>query len=156
MNLSAHFTLDELCATTHRDWIGPNREAAGEFLSALTDLCGLLERVRALCGSRPLVIHSGFRCPGLNAAIGGSKTSQHLLGQAADFHVAGLDLTETWRLIAESGLPFGQLILEGWGAGRPTWIHLSTVGKRSRQRCGEVMTWDADRGYHVVRRVPVA
>ncbi len=40
-------------------------------------------------------------CTGLNAAIGGSPTSQHMLGQAADFHVAGLDLTTAWERIAD-------------------------------------------------------
>jgi hypothetical protein len=155
MQLSPHFTLDELTRTEHRAWIRANREQGAIQMETLIFLASLLERVRALCGSRPLVIHSGFRCPGLNAAIGGSATSQHMLGQAADFHVVGLDLAETWRLIAESGLPFGQLILEGWAEGRPSWIHLSTVGQRSARRCGEVMTWDPARGYVVVRRVPV-
>ena len=75
-----------------------------------------------------------------------------MLGQAADFHVAGPGLTEAWERIADSGVDFGQLILEGWAAGEPSWIHLSTVGQRSPSRCGQVMTWSESEGYHIVGR----
>ena len=153
MQLSPHFTLAELTITGHRAWLEANRTHAQAHLGDLQALAAMLELVRAVLDHRPVVIHSGYRCPGLNAAIGGSPTSQHMLGQAADFHVAGPGLTEAWERIADSGVDFGQLILEGWAAGEPSWIHLSTVGQRSPSRCGQVMTWDAAQGYHLVRRV---
>jgi len=153
MQLTPHFSLRELCVTTHRAWMEANLDHGAYHLGDLTELALLLERVRTLCGDQPVVVHSGYRCPGLNAEVGGSVTSQHMQGQAADFHVIGLSLEAVWGLIRCSGLPFGQLILEGWVTGAPTWIHLSTVGQRSADRCGEVMTWSQAEGYHLVERV---
>ncbi len=43
-----------------------------------------LERLRALCGDRPLRIVSGWRSVATNTAVGGARASQHLYGRAAD------------------------------------------------------------------------
>jgi len=153
MSLTPHFSLDELTVTNHRAWLEANRAHAQQHLGDLLDLARLLEVVRHGLGDLPMVIHSGYRCPGLNSAIRGSPTSQHMQGQAADFHVLGMGLERAWEWIAGSGLPFGELILEGWSAGEPSWIHLSTCGQRSPSRCGRVMTWSKDGGYHLVKKV---
>ena len=121
MNLSPHFTLSELTRTASGL---PNVPTDAE-VKALTVLATtLLEPVRARFG--PVSIHSGYRGPAVNAAIGGSKTSQHMKGEAADFHCPGATLEHVMRwIVVESGLRYGQVILEGHAPGEPTWIHLS-------------------------------
>jgi hypothetical protein len=126
--LSAHFSLPELAVTEVRHLQVSNLHAAARFGMTLGVLCSLLEKVRTLCGDRPIVIHSGFRSPELNRYIGGSKSSQHCKGEAADFHVPGLRLVEVFDILRRQGdlFQFGQCILEdGDGDGTPTWIHLS-------------------------------
>lgn len=146
MQLSPHFTLAELAHTEVRQYQAINLERAKGFEQTLRVLCDLLEKVRSLCGDRPIVVHSGFRSPALNTYIGGSKTSQHTKGEAADFHVVGISLPEVARLIVESGLRFGQLIVEdGDGDGVPTWIHLSLFV--AGQHENEVLWFDGHK-YH--------
>ena len=82
---------------------------------------------------KPVHITSGYRTATHNAAVGGSKSSQHLLGRAADIQVAGVSVEDV-AAYAESLLP-------GWGgvgrypvkAGRAKgWVHVDTRPKKSR------------------------
>ena len=132
--LSEHFSVEELTLTTHRAYIAQNRILAAEERAALVALCTtVLEPIRLHFGA-PVVIHSGYRCPALNAAIGGAKSSQHMRGEAADFHVIGHDLAEVWQWIWESsGIPYGQVLLEGHAGGAPSWVHCS-LGEPWRPR----------------------
>ena len=127
MNLSPHFTLAELTRTSSGLYNGPTIDK----IQALTVLCvNLLEPVRNRFG--PVSIHSGFRSAAVNAKIGGSKTSQHMKGEAADFHCPGATLQEVFDWVRlDSGLPFSQVILEGHGAS-PTWIHLAMISESTR------------------------
>lgn len=135
IRVSPHFTLSELTKTEVRQLQAANTRDAIEVMPALTELAELLENIRAICGSRPVVVHSGYRSRELNTYIGGSRTSQHCKGEAADFHVVGLDLHEVFERIRKSGLKWGQLILEdGDGDGVPTWIHVSTPHLRENQQ----------------------
>ena len=47
-------------------------------------LIAALERLRAICGHRPLYIVSGYRTITYNARVGGAPRSQHLYNRAAD------------------------------------------------------------------------
>lgn len=144
MNLSPHFTLAELTRTSSGQ---PNVPNAAET-KALVALCSsLLEPIRAKFG--PVSIHSGFRSKAVNEAIGGSKTSQHMKGEAADFHCSGAKLEDIMRwIVTESGLAYGQVILEGHTAGEPTWIHLSLGAPwRVGSQCQQALTFDG-KGYH--------
>lgn len=140
-HLSANFTLAELTRTTVRDFMLVNQREAerdAAVLTALRTLCyDLLEPVRARFGA-PIFVHSGFRMPALNRAVGGQPGSQHALGEAVDFHVHGQNLREVFDWIRlKSGLKFGQVILEGRP---PAWIHLS-LGEpfRDPARCGQAL-----------------
>jgi len=144
MNLSPHFTLAELTRTSSGQ---PNVPNAAEA-KALVALCSsLLEPVRSKFG--PVSIHSGYRSKAVNEAIGGSKTSQHMKGEAADFHCPAAKLEDIMRwIVTESGLHYGQVILEGHTAGEPTWIHFSLgapwlVGSQ----CQQALTFDS-KSYH--------
>ena len=127
--LTEHFTFFELTRTDKPEFKELNRRKGLCYPAELTGLCRIiLEPVRTHYG-KPVIIHSGFRCFELNTAVGGSKTSQHMLGQAADFHVDGVSIEDVFNwLWKESGIPFGQLIDERRDGER--WIHGSTGGKR--------------------------
>jgi hypothetical protein len=142
--LSPHFTLAEL---THTATGLSNIPTVTEF-KALTALCtGLLEPIRAKFG--PVSIHSGYRSPEVNAKIGGSKSSQHMKGEAADFHCPGAQLEDVMKwIVTESVLVYGQVILEGHTAGEPTWIHISLGAPyRVGSSCQQALVFDG-RNYH--------
>jgi len=111
MNLSPHFTLEELTFTTHREFDNTPNALQVNNLSRLAEF---LEQVRELLG-KPMLIDSGFRSTEVNQAVGSTSRSQHLLGCAADFRVPGMTPAEVVKAIHESDLPYDQLILElGW------------------------------------------
>ena len=146
-NLSDHFTYKELTYTNHRHYLERNRDIENDhsYMSAAIELCdNLLEPIRNHFNS-PVIIHSGYRCEALNKAIGGSKFSQHRHFQAADFHVVDETLEEVFMWVyKESSLEFGQLILEGWAVGQPTWIHISLgYPFRRKSKCGQILTMEA-------------
>lgn len=145
-SLSTHFTLAEL--TTTRTGL-PN-VPDHETRERLVRVCAFLEIVRAHFG-RPIAVHSGYRSPAVNAAVGGSKTSQHMKGEAVDFHVDGVPLVDVFDWIRRSDIPFGQLLLEGANPATPTWIHLS-LGEPYREpaKCRQAMRWDGQHGYRAV------
>lgn len=156
VQLAPNFTLAELSRTSVSRFAAENaREAAKEpVLARLREVAAMLQVLRDHYQA-PVFVHSGFRCPRLNAAIGGSATSQHKLGEAADFHVHGVDLEAVWTwLWQEAPVDFGQCILEGHAPGEWTWIHLSLGPPfRSREKSGEVMTFDGAQYRKVARKV---
>lgn len=130
--LTEHFTLEELTATSVRGLKNDPPELAVTRLRALAE--NVLEPVR-LHFVAPVIVHSGYRAPEVNAAVRGSKTSQHVRGEAVDFHVVGKDFFTVARYIASS-LLFDQLILEfcdpsGFGKG---WLHCSYVDYKPNRR----------------------
>lgn len=126
MNLSPHFTLDELIATQHR---GIDNMPAPGIIANLKMTAMLLEGVRLRLGA-PIVVSSGYRCPELNKAVGGQPNSQHLTGQAADFICPGYGspVTVASALHDCREVAYDQLILE---FGR--WVHISWSATPRRQ-----------------------
>lgn len=152
--LSPHFSYRELVRTDVRSLQQRNYSLGFAVRPKLEELCTtLLEPIRVAFDA-PLIVHSGYRCPELNAAIGGSARSQHMKAEAADFHVSGHKLKTVFDWIVwSSPLLFGQLILEGYVADEPSWIHLSMGAPyRPRNRCGQVMTWNKKDGYRLIAR----
>ncbi|MDD2772978.1 MAG: D-Ala-D-Ala carboxypeptidase family metallohydrolase [Elusimicrobiales bacterium] len=127
--LTEHFTFFELTRTDKTEFQEVNRKKGLCYTPELTDLCKLvLEPVRAHYG-KLVIVNSGFRYPDLNKAVGGSVTSQLMVGEAVDFHVDGVSIDDVLNwLWHESGIPFGQLIDERRNGER--WVHCSTGGKR--------------------------
>jgi zinc D-Ala-D-Ala carboxypeptidase len=120
MQLSPHFSLAQLIRSDTAEKAGIDNSPSAEAVENLRQLAQGLERVRALLGA-PLEISSGYRCPALNEAVGGSSASQHLQGLAADFVCPGFGPPlAVARAIQQSEIDFDQCILE---YGR--WVHLS-------------------------------
>ncbi len=122
-----YFTIPELTrsATAQKKGIEntPTPEAV-KNLTALTD--NLLDPLRELWGA-PLTVTSGYRCPALNTAVGGTKTSHHKQGMAADLVTAENTPEANKRLfetLLKSGLRWTQAIWERNAKG-DTWVHVS-------------------------------
>jgi len=96
----------------------------------------IFEPLRMYVGG-PIKINSFFRCPELNAAIGGSTTSQHCKGQAMDIDDTYGRMTnaEMYHWIKEH-LDFDQMIWEFGDDDNPDWVHISYVSEeKNRNRC---------------------
>lgn len=128
--LSEHFVLSEMQVSATASRKGIPNVAPPEAVKALKLLCEeILEPVREHYG-RPVVITSGYRSPRVNVAVGGSKTSQHCFGEAADFTVPGKSNIDVCRWIA-ANLTFDQLIYE---FGERGWVHCSFSLGRARNQ----------------------
>ena len=116
-----YFTLKELChsnvAEIRRIENKPNQQQI-DSLTALVDnvLDPLRERFK-----RPIIINSGFRSKDLNSAVGGSNTSQHMKGEAADIYAGTREGNRELFELIRKYLPFDQLINEH----DFSWVHVS-------------------------------
>jgi len=124
MQISKHFTFNELTHTNHTQFLRRNRLMGERYIRTLRLIANyILEPVRAIFGV-PVLVSSCFRCPDLNDFIGGSKNSQHLRGEVPDFEVKGIPCKEVFDIIRiKPHIKYGQLILES--AGSVEWIHCS-------------------------------
>lgn len=142
MRLSPNFILDELIKTKNPSFVGNNNPPPELLCTARVLAMALLQPIRDHYG-KPLIPHSCYRSPELNKATpGSSPSSQHMKFEACDFHIEGVPLKGIFEWIwKESGLRFGQLILEGPSEDNPTWIHIS-LGEpyRTATQCQQVLT----------------
>ena len=131
--LSEHFKLSEFTqsGTARRHKVknvpGPREVERLRFLCVKS-----LEPMRRRFGV--IRITSGFRCKKLNALVGGSPTSQHVLGEAADIHTGGREPSEKMFGFAKQNIPFDQLILEHNPAHGIYWLHISLRSDRPGNR----------------------
>lgn len=117
MNLSEHFTYEELTHTDHREFDNtPNDQE----LENLKRLASFLEKVKQALGGRPIFVNSAFRSKQVNDAVGSKDTSQHRLGCAADIRLADMTPDQVVRSIIASGLEYDQIIREF-----DRWTHIS-------------------------------
>jgi hypothetical protein len=126
MNLSANFTLKELTKSDTATRLGLDNNPDDEALENLKTLCEMvLQPVRDHFG-KSVTVNSGYRSPESNAAVGGSKTSDHCKGQACDLEIDGIPNPELAQWIMDN-LDYTQLILEFYTQGQPNsgWVHVS-------------------------------
>jgi zinc D-Ala-D-Ala carboxypeptidase len=117
MNLSKHFTFEELTITDHREFDNtPNVEETEN----LTRLAEFLEQVKEVLGGKPIMVNSAFRSEAVNNAVGSRNTSQHRIGCAADIRVPGMTPDEVVKAVIASGIGYDQIIREF-----DRWTHIS-------------------------------
>lgn len=115
------FTIAELCRSNTADRLGINNRCKQEHVTALTALVdNVLDPLREWWG-KPLIVSSGYRCLELNVAVKGSKTSQHMTGQAADIDTGDRQQNKLLFEHIRKNLPYDQLIWEQGG----DWVHVS-------------------------------
>jgi zinc D-Ala-D-Ala carboxypeptidase len=126
MNLSPNFTLSEMTksetALRHGMDNIPNQEQISNMQALAVNV---LQKVRDHY-KRGVKVNSGFRHPDVNAAVGGSRTSDHTRGMAADIEIPGVANAELAGWIQQN-LDYTQLILEFYTPGVPDsgWVHVS-------------------------------
>ena len=125
--ISEHFTLFEVIYSDTALKFNIDNRPTAQILYNATALCkNVLEKIRTHFNA-PVIVHCMYRCPALNTKVGGVSTSQHVTGQAVDFHVENHTIEEVFNYIKQN-LLFDQLIQEG------TWIHCSfNLVKNRRQ-----------------------
>jgi hypothetical protein len=117
MNLTEHFTLEELTHTDHREFDNTPNEAEK---ANLRRLAAFLEQVKGLLGGKPIMVNSAFRSKQVNDAVGSKDSSQHRVGCAADIRVPGMTPDEVVRAVIASNLGYDQVIREF-----DRWTHIS-------------------------------
>ena len=123
--LTKNFSYPEMIKSSTADRLGISNDATRGHVINLVNLCNfILQPVRNEFG--PIRINSGYRSPALNAKVGGSKTSQHCNGEAADFESSRISNPDLAAWIAKH-LDFDQLILEFYDGVNPNsgWVHCS-------------------------------
>lgn len=120
--MAEFFTKSELTRSDTARILKIDNTPTPEASAALDALMwNVLDPIRRMWG-KPIIVNSGYRCPKLNAAVGGSATSQHMKGEAADITAGGpTENKELFDMIAQSAIPFDQLIDEK----NYCWIHVS-------------------------------
>lgn len=133
-----HFSIEELYASQTAKAKGIDNKPDFPSLINLVYLCAyVLEPLREAM-NEPIKIGSGYRCPKLNAAVGGVSNSQHMKGQAVDLCIDGdLKKGKKWFAYIRDHLPFDQLIWEHNHKTGAYWVHVSFVypdfGKNRRK-----------------------
>jgi hypothetical protein len=120
MNLTPHFTLDELTASESAERNGWDNSPNDAELENLKRLADFLEQVKVVLGGKPVMINSAFRSKKVNDSVGSRDTSQHRIGCAADIRVPGMTPDEVVRKIIASGISYDQVIREF-----DRWTHIS-------------------------------
>jgi zinc D-Ala-D-Ala carboxypeptidase len=134
--LTTNFSLHEMIKSetaSRRDM--DNTPHSDDVVQNLTTLCEqVLQPLRDVYGVG-IKVNSGYRSPDVNAAVGGSRTSDHCKGQAADIEIPGV-ANKDLALYIRDNFYFTQLILEGYIEGIPDsgWVHVSYDDNNLKQQ----------------------
>ena len=135
MNLTEHFTLEELTITEHREFFNEPNPSERENLIRLAEF---LEQVKVAIGGKPVMVNSAFRCKEVNDAVGSKDTSQHRVGCAADIRVPEMTPDQVVKAIMAAGLAYDQLIREF-----DRWTHISITNDPQGKPRGQTLIIDA-------------
>lgn len=132
-----YFELAELIKSDVAKARGIDNTPSFEAVEHLDELVAcILDPLRAAWG-RPIHVTSGYRCPLLNMAVGGSVTSAHKLGYAADLQTAGpFDTFRNFvvKWFQSAGVRFDQVLLEKNKKTGEQWIHIGLYNNEHQQR----------------------
>jgi hypothetical protein len=137
MNLSPHFTLEELTSSEIAERNGWDNIPNDQELENLKRLAEFLEEVKTALGGKPVIINSAFRNKQTNDGVGSRDSSQHRLGCAADIRVPGMAPDAVVKAIMAAGLPYDQLIREF-----DRWTHISITNDPNGKPRGQVLIID--------------
>lgn len=126
--LTPHFTLEEMTYSRNAVIARIDNKPQRQHIEAMTLLCvKVLEPLRELVG-KPVIVTSGYRNNAVNRLAGGSLSSQHKRGEAADIKVKGVNTQVLFEAICKSELPFDQVIQEF-----DEWVHISFSIRQQRR-----------------------
>ena len=136
MKLSEHFTLGELCKTSHNTADG--NIPSHVVIENLKRLCPWLEELSRRY-NEPIIINSGYRSPAVNKLAGGSNTSNHLTGCAVDIRCAGKEQMIRYASILldiadGTKQDYDELLLEQHGS--VCWLHFAVRPQENRRKIG--------------------
>ena len=132
MKVGYYFALDEFTQSPTADRLGIELHASADQINALKALCVFtLDPIRAWF-DRPVLVTSGLRTPELNKAIGGSASSQHIIGEAADIKIEGLSSQDIVAGVRAMGILFDQCI--AYAPERGGHVHISFTKRRDNRR----------------------
>lgn len=125
-----YFTIEEMTKSSTAKANGIDNTPSEEGVLKLQKLIeAVLDPLREWYG-KPIKVNSGYRCEALNKAIGGAKSSQHMLGEAADITVGSKEENEKLFNYIKDNLEFDQLINES----NFSWVHVSYREGRLRKQ----------------------
>ncbi len=136
MQLSANFSLHEMSKSETALRMGFDNTPTKEAEAHLKLLCdNILQPVRDHY-KKGVKVNSAYRSPESNAAVGGSKTSDHCRGMAADIEIPGVANADLAEYI-KNNYKFTQLILEFYTPGIPDsgWVHVSYDPDNLKKQC---------------------
>ena len=126
MNLTTNFSLAEMTRSDTALRLDLPNTPSQEQITNMQELAfNVLQKVRDHF-AKGVKVNSGFRHPDVNAKVGGSKTSDHCKGMAADIEIPGVANADLAQWIVDN-CDFRQVILEFYTIGIPDsgWVHVS-------------------------------
>ncbi|WP_308021506.1 D-Ala-D-Ala carboxypeptidase family metallohydrolase [Neisseria mucosa] len=141
MQITEHFSLKELTRSETARRLGLQNTPSSAEMANIQYTAEQLEKIRAYVG-RVIVVTSCFRSERVNKAVGGSPTSAHRFGLAADCDAIGLTslafAKEIIKMRDEGKITFDQLILEFPERGDGAWVHVGF--RRNSPMRNQIMT----------------
>lgn len=141
--MGKYFTIKELTHTSVQADNTPNEEQLKNLEQLIEVMDAVREEWTKVCeqnnwGNPAIKVNSGFRSKSVNDAVGGSKTSEHMLGYAVDIKPVNKKNLEFFNFIKnyllDNKIPFSQLLNEYPINGVPSWIHLSINGLKGHRK----------------------
>lgn len=141
--MGKYFTIKELTHTSVQADNTPNEEQLKNLEQLIDVMDAVREEWTKVCeqnnwGNPAIKVTSGYRSKVVNDAIGGSKTSVHMLGYAVDFVPLNKRMREfqkfIQRYLEDNNIGFDQLIIEKPINGIASWLHLGLYSNDGEQR----------------------
>ena len=133
--MTKYFTLAEMLKSETADKNKIQNTPSAEIKQNIEKLLEVLDDLRKFFG-KPIKITSGYRCTELNKLVGGSPTSAHVIGYAADLQPVQGSFEEFKASVIDwldkSGVKFDQCIIEK--NKNTQWVHFGLYNRKGQQR----------------------